>query len=83
MIMGADYDVSPVMAVQGWRAFGRLAYSSCAMKCMEAWAFGSMELWAGKLQHPSSAVASVGIAFSVYGLLFMVYAALSMALCAR
>ena len=53
------------------------------MKCMEAWAFGSMELWAGKLPDPASAVAAVGVAFSVYGFLFMAYFALSMSVCAR
>ena len=69
--------------MQGWKAFGRLAYSSCAMKCMEAWAFGSMTLWAGRLPDPSSAVAAVGVAFSLYGVIFMAYGALSMAICAR
>ena len=73
----------PNVEVQGWAAFGKLAYSSCIMKCVEAWAFGSLELWAGKLPNPSSAVAAVGVAFSVYGFLFMVYGAMSKAVCAR
>ncbi|KAK9806061.1 hypothetical protein WJX73_010332 [Symbiochloris irregularis] len=70
-------------AFQGWGPFARLAYSSCAMKCIESWSFGSMVLWAGKLPHPDSAVAATGVVFSVYGFFFMSYGAGGMAICAR
>ena len=69
--------------LKGWRTFAKLAYSSAAMGCLENWAFSSMELFAGRLPDPTAAVAAVGVAFSIYGFLFMGFGALGRAVCVR
>ena len=69
--------------MQGWGAFAKLAYSSAAMGCLENWAFGSISLIAGNLPDPTSAVAAAGVAFAIYGFLFMGFGALGRAVCVR
>lgn len=67
---------------EGWRDFAKLAYPACFMRCAESWGFSIMTLAAGKLPDPGTAVAASSIAFNLYGILFMCFAAFSMTACA-
>eukprot|EP00798_Chlamydomonas_sp_ICE-L_P007796 gene7796-990_t len=71
------------LALKGWLDLAKLSYPACFMKCAESWAFTLMTLVACLLPDPSVAVAAVGVAFNVYGMLYMVYLALCMAACAQ
>ena len=53
------------------------------MGCLENWAFGVIPIVAGNLPDPTSAVAAGGVAFAIYGFLFMGYGALGRAVCVR
>ncbi|GAB4814513.1 hypothetical protein N2152v2_001559 [Parachlorella kessleri] len=70
-------------ALKGWGAFGRLAYYSAAMKCLESWGFHVCSIVSGLLPDPESAVAAMGVALSTYGLLYMPSLAQSIAASTR
>lgn len=70
-------------ALAGWRQFGRLAYASAAMKCVESWSFSLMNVLAGWLPGAAQAVAALSVAFNLYGILFMGFSAFAMAASTR
>ena len=53
------------------------------MKCAESWAFTIMTLTASMLPNPDVAVAAIGLAYNVYGILFITFVAFSMAACVQ
>ena len=55
------------------------AYAQCA----ESWAFTLMTIVASLLPNAEVAVAAIGVAYNVYGILFIAFVAFSMAACAQ
>ncbi|KAK9815228.1 hypothetical protein WJX72_000308 [[Myrmecia] bisecta] len=77
------WGVLTAAAFKDWVPFARLAYPSCLMKCVESWSFSLMTLVAGLLPDPDSAVAAIAVAFNLYGILFMAFVSVSIAVTVR
>lgn len=82
--MGATVWGTPTReAFKGWRHFAHLAYASAAMRCIESWSFSICTVASGFLPNAEAAVAAISVAFNLYGVLFMPFAAQSLAACTR
>lgn len=53
------------------------------MKCIESWSFSLMNVLAGWLPGAAQSVAAISVAFNLYGILFMGFAAFGMAASTR
>lgn len=53
------------------------------MRCAESWAFSVMTVLAGLLPDPETSVSAVSVAFNVYGILYMGFAAFGMSACTQ
>jgi hypothetical protein len=69
--MGGSCLLLRASVLQNWGSFAQLAYPAATMKCAESWAFTTMTL-AASLQS-AAAAAAVGVAYNVYGVLFIVF----------
>ena len=72
-----------VAPAQGWGSFARLAYPSAAMKCIESYSFSLCTVAAGLLPDPRNSISAIGVAFNVYGVLYMPFVAESIAVSTR
>lgn len=60
-------------AFSNWGKFASLAYSSAAMRCMESFCYSGMTVLSGILPNGATAVSAIGLAFNIYGTLFMAF----------
>eukprot|EP00892_Ulva_mutabilis_P009491 jgi/Ulvmu1/6914/UM031_0121.1 len=60
-------------ALAQWRRFASLAYPAALMRCMESFCYSGMTVIAGLLPAGATAVSAIGVAFNIYGVLFMAF----------
>jgi multidrug resistance protein, MATE family len=81
------YDIFTILILDNppvsWSKFTKLAYASAAMKCIESWSFSICTIAAGFLPDATESVAAIGLAFNLYGILYMLFSSLAMVLNSR